>query len=361
MPKSISTALAAHYAGSVTTLAILIKITRTDGVILAVTNHDTDITYLSQLYSSKANMDPSSIATNSTMSVDNLDMHGALLSVGITEADIESGLWDNAEIRIYRVNWADLSMGDEKLIRGWIGQISIGRNDFKNELRSLAQKLQNSIGEIVSVNCKADLFDSRCKILEIEGTWKFSNTTVTSIVTSQRQFAATALTQSGGSVVAVSGQSVTFNNNAPTYLGQNGVSSVIITPTMTSGIDYTLDPNTGIIFILPGSTVVPAGSSVSGSVSYNYSTSGFFEQGKILWTTGLNTGLMKEVKSFASGGVVLLQEAMPYTISVGDKFTIWAGCSKRYTEDCKTKFSNGINFRGFPKLPGIDAVLRGPQ
>jgi uncharacterized phage protein (TIGR02218 family) len=361
MPKSISTALAAHYAGSVTTLAILIKITRTDGVILAVTNHDTDITYLSQLYSSKANMDPSSIATNSTMSVDNLDMHGALLSVGITEADIESGLWDNAEIRIYRVNWADLSMGDEKLIRGWIGQISIGRNDFKNELRSLAQKLQNSIGEIVSVNCKADLFDSRCKILEIEGTWKFSNVVVDSVIVAQLQFGASALTQSGGTVVTVTGQNVSFSNNAPTALGHNVVAVTNIVPAMVEGIDYTLDPNTGTIFILPGSTIIPPGPSVPGSVDYFYATSGFFDEGKILWTTGLNTGLSKEVKVFSSGGYILLQEQMPYEIALGDQFTVWAGCSKRYDEDCKTKFSNGINFRGFPKLPGIDAVLRGPQ
>lgn len=361
MPKSISTALAAHYASPVTTTAILIKITRTDGVILAVTDHDIDITYSSQLYSSQANMDPSSIVTNSTMSVDNLDMHGALLSIGVTEADILAGLWDYAEVRIYRVNWADLTMGDEKLIRGWIGQISVGRNDFKNELRSLTQKLQMSIGEIVSSSCKADLFDSRCKLVDTVGVWKFTGVTVTSLVDTNKQFIATSLTQSGGSTVAVSGEAVTFNNNAVTLLGHTGVSSVVISPTITIGVDYTLDPNTGSIFILPGSTVVPAGSPVNGSASYNYSTSGFFEAGKVLWTTGANAGLYKEVKSFVSGGVVLLQEGMPYPITVGDQFTIWKGCTKRYTEDCVGTFANGINFRGFPKLPGIDSILRGPQ
>lgn len=361
MPKNMSVALTGHYAGPVTTTAILINIKRTDNVILAVTDHDVDITYSAQLYTSQANMDTSAIQTTAALSVDNLDMHGALLAIGVNEADISAGLWDYAEIKIYRVNWADLTMGDEKLTRGWIGQISLGRGDFKNELRSLTQKLQMSIGEIVSVNCKADLFDSRCKVAETIGTWKFTAVSVTSITTAQRQFVASALTQSGGTTIAVSGEAVTFTNNSPTYLTNANVSSVSISPAMTAGIDYTLDPNTGAIFILPGSTVIPAGTSTAGSVSYNYSIAGFFTAGKITWTTGANTGLSKEIKSFVAGGSILLQEAMPYPIVIGDQFTIWSGCMKRYTEDCVGKFSNGPNFRGFPFIPGIDAVLRGPQ
>ena len=53
---------------------------------------------------------------------------------------------------------------------------------------------------------------------------------------------------------------------------------------------------------------------------------------------------------------------MPYVIAVGDTFTIYAGCLKRYEEDCgPAKFDNQVNFRGFPFLPGNDAMLRGPQ
>ena len=88
----------------------------------------------------------------------------------------------------------------------------------------------------------------------------------------------------------------------------------------------------------------------------------FFTAGKVTWQTGANAGLSKEIKTHATGGNILLQEPMPCTVAVGDTFTIYAGCLKRYDEDCgPAKFNNQVNFRGFPKLPGNDAMLRGPQ
>jgi uncharacterized phage protein (TIGR02218 family) len=44
-------------------------------------------------------------------------------------------------------------------------------------------------------------------------------------------------------------------------------------------------------------------------------------------------------------------------VTAGDAFTIRAGCDKRI-ESCKAKFANVANFRGFPHIPGQDAVLR---
>jgi uncharacterized phage protein (TIGR02218 family) len=38
-------------------------------------------------------------------------------------------------------------------------------------------------------------------------------------------------------------------------------------------------------------------------------------------------------------------------------FLIRAGCDKRIAT-CRAKFGNVVNFRGFPHMPGQDAVLR---
>jgi uncharacterized phage protein (TIGR02218 family) len=46
---------------------------------------------------------------------------------------------------------------------------------------------------------------------------------------------------------------------------------------------------------------------------------------------------------------------MPQPILVGDTFTVTAGCDKRFAT-CRDRFSNGINFRGFPAIPGDDFV-----
>ncbi len=84
---------------------------------------------------------------------------------------------------------------------------------------------------------------------------------------------------------------------------------------------------------------------------------GHFDGGKLSWLSGDNAGLMMEVQSFA-GGQFTLQLAMPYAIAPGDGYTATAGCRKRFTEDCQTRFDNALNFRGEPHVPGTDQMLQ---
>ena len=89
-------------------------------------------------------------------------------------------------------------------------------------------------------------------------------------------------------------------------------------------------------------------------------TSGWFTFGTLDWTSGANVGRQTEVLShdLVDGVAVLtLLEAPVRAIAGTDTFTIRAGCDKRITT-CGTKFANVANFRGFPNIPGQDAVLR---
>jgi uncharacterized phage protein (TIGR02218 family) len=43
----------------------------------------------------------------------------------------------------------------------------------------------------------------------------------------------------------------------------------------------------------------------------------------------------------------------------GATFQIFAGCDKRVAT-CRAKFANAVNFRGFPHMPGNDALIAGP-
>ena len=59
----------------------------------------------------------------------------------------------------------------------------------------------------------------------------------------------------------------------------------------------------------------------------------------------------------AALAVLTLLEAPVRSIAGGDDFIVRAGCDKRM-ETCGAKFANTANFRGFPHIPGQDAVLR---
>ena len=82
----------------------------------------------------------------------------------------------------------------------------------------------------------------------------------------------------------------------------------------------------------------------------------YFGAGNLTFTSGANTGFIVEVNQFASDQFTLSLSA-PYDIAVGDTYSVTPGCRKRFTEDCIGKFSNGVNFRGYPDVPGADKAL----
>lgn len=88
--------------------------------------------------------------------------------------------------------------------------------------------------------------------------------------------------------------------------------------------------------------------------------SGWFAQGTLIWNSGANAGRRAEVLLHdVTGGLVTLTllEAPMRMITGGDSFTVTAGCDK-LAETCGAKFSNIVNFQGFPHIPGQDAVIR---
>lgn len=87
---------------------------------------------------------------------------------------------------------------------------------------------------------------------------------------------------------------------------------------------------------------------------------GWFASGTLTWTSGANVGRITEVLAHGLDGSIAtltLLEAPVRAIVEGDGFIARAGCDKRIAT-CSAKFANVANFRGFPNIPGQDAVLR---
>ena len=87
---------------------------------------------------------------------------------------------------------------------------------------------------------------------------------------------------------------------------------------------------------------------------------GWFAGGRLAWTGGANLGLPADLRGHAVTGTLVtleLWEPPPRAVAAGDPFTLTAGCDKAFAT-CRQKFSNAVNFQGFPHMPGNDFVLR---
>lgn len=163
--KTITSELANHLTQTVTTLATLWKIVRTDAKEFYFTDHDQAITFEGHLYEATGGFLRSAIANSSGLSVDNLDVQGVFDGEQIQEEELVAGLFDYADIFISTVNWKDITQGQLKLRRGKFGEVmSDPRGFYKAELRGLAQILSQNVTTFYSPECRVDLGAPQCGI-----------------------------------------------------------------------------------------------------------------------------------------------------------------------------------------------------
>jgi uncharacterized phage protein (TIGR02218 family) len=280
--KSLSPALQAHLDAGTTTLCWCWRITRADGAVFGFTDHDRTLDLIGTEFEPESGLTASEVRSGSDLSVDAQDAQGVLTSDRITETDILDGRWDNAEVELWRVNWADTSQR-VLMRRGAIGQIRRGRLAFVAEMRSQAHVLGQTVGRMFQATCDATLGDARCRV----------------------------------------------NLDAPSFKGTGSVIDLLRDRAFTA----------------------------SGLGSF---AAGWFAFGTVTWTSGVNDGRRAEVLAhdLVDGIAILtLLEAPVRPIAEADAFVIRAGCDKRIAT-CAAKFANVANFRGFPHIPGQDAVLR---
>jgi len=162
--KTLPTDLANHIAGGTTTLADLLKITRTDAQVFAFTSATEDVTIDGTVYSAATGLAISSIESAAGLAVDNLELSTLDDGSTFSRADVLSGRWRNAAFTISRYNWANPSDGVEVRMAGTIGDVYLKRGQVVAELRGLQQALQQPVGSVSSKTCRARLGDALCTV-----------------------------------------------------------------------------------------------------------------------------------------------------------------------------------------------------
>lgn len=105
------------------------------------------------------------------------------------------------------------------------------------------------------------------------------------------------------------------------------------------------------------------GVTVSGSAAHTINTAlaantGYFDLGKITFTSGANNGISRSVKAYVKGtpGFLSLMSPLPSVPATGDTFKLYPGCDKQQNT-CSGKFANITRFRGFPYIPENETAV----
>lgn len=119
------------------------------------------------------------------------------------------------------------------------------------------------------------------------------------------------------------------------------------------------DSRCGVVLSSYAGTVVAATSRrVFSQTIASAQYEGFFQFGRLTWTSGANDGLSMDVQAH-DGDTVSLFLPMPFDVTAGDTFTMVGGCDKSLAM-CRGRWNNVLNFRGEPHAPVNDDLIRGP-
>lgn len=161
--RNIPESLETHLQTGTTTLCNCWKITRSDGTVQGFTDHDDVIVTGGVIYQAESGFTGTQSLSRIGLSVDNMEVHSAISNAALREDDLANGLYDNAKIELYLVNWQ--APEDHTIIKsGNIGEVRRGALSFMAEVRGLAHHLQQPQGRLFQSTCDAQVGDSRCMI-----------------------------------------------------------------------------------------------------------------------------------------------------------------------------------------------------
>jgi uncharacterized phage protein (TIGR02218 family) len=295
-----------------TTIAFLWTIEMANGKIIRGTEHDLDIIMpggtdspnspdspekFAGTYYAIANVTGGDVASNTDLSVDNLEVHGAFPNapgespyteiLDITVAEIEAGLLDMAPVSVLVCNWKIPAHGYYVLKTGYLGAITrTSDGKYTTEVRGLSQLLAQTVIRTFSSTCNVVKFgDRRCKF----------------------------------NVAAI---------------------------TITGSADASANLQTFPVDLIQASPRPPY-SYVGGTLTFTSGANAGFSRE------------VKTDPNF-NGGVIGFFEQFPNPIADGDTFTLSPGCD-RQPNTCMNVYFNYDNWRGYGVfVPGLLALMAGP-
>lgn len=177
-------------------------------------------------------------------------------------------------------------------------------------------------------------------------------------------FASIASTKPGGSTnVICQGETVVYALD--TYLAAGGTNIAFVEEfdviADTSGnIDFLFISINGHAYVNGIEIMSPVEGNVQNGTEFasDPAPTGFYNEGFCYWQTGLNAGIISQIKThIGRSGAAYIQfhEKPPFVPQASDIAILEAGCD-RGRMICNGRFNNGTNYHGQVDLPGNDAI-----
>lgn len=294
MSRTINASLQTKLTAGTTNLCHIATITRKDGTVFRYTDLDTDVTVSGNVYESSDSFAVAAITSSANNGIQSTNCTIFFSAAGFTEEEVARGYYDSADVEFAVVDYIHPEYGKMILLTGKMTSVVVtNRRQGQFEMSGLLSVGDQKIGEVYSSECRANLGDARCKIV-------LADVNKTGIVTNQ---------------------------------------TAVPSGLLKSFFRFTFD--------------------VSDSLD------AIFDFGLITFTSGNNVGVSMEIQAQFHADALLygplthdlfLSMSLPNTVTIGDTFTITAGCDKRPIT-CLTKYDNIVNFRGEPFVPGSNYIM----
>jgi uncharacterized phage protein (TIGR02218 family) len=161
--RPIPPALQTRLNSGATTLCRCFILTRRDGITQGFTDHDRDVLLNDVLCRAETGFAGSEAVARLGLSVDGIEISGALSDDSLNEEALVAGRYDAAQVEMYVVDWSEPSL-HVLMSRGHIGEVRREGRAFAAELRGLADALNAETGRLYTPTCAADLGDARCGV-----------------------------------------------------------------------------------------------------------------------------------------------------------------------------------------------------
>lgn len=161
--RAVPEALAARIEGGAATLCHVWLVRRADGVRLGFTDHDRDLTVEDVVCTAASGWTAGAAEAGLGPVPGDAAAAGVLDDARLAEADVAAGLYDAAEVELWRSDWTAPALR-VRLWRGRMGRVRREGDRFVADLEGPLAALQRTIGRTCARTCDATLGDARCSV-----------------------------------------------------------------------------------------------------------------------------------------------------------------------------------------------------